>query len=82
MIEENGHQVSDFGTTTFRQRQSAKPRLDLYGSDLSKLVLPPMGKNPPGQICLVDFLGRATAPGVVLCEFPLLEMIAELSDRQ
>ena len=41
-----------------------------------------MGKNPPGQICLADFLGRVTAPGIVLCEFPLLEMIAELRDRK
>src|ERR1700730_15575119 len=38
------------------------------------------GKNPPGQICLVDSLGCVTAPGVVLCEFPLPEMMAELSD--
>jgi hypothetical protein len=35
MVEKNEHQISDFGTTAFRQRQASKPRLDLYCSDLS-----------------------------------------------
>jgi hypothetical protein len=39
-----------------------------------------MGKNPPGKISLVDFLGRVTAPRVFLCEFALLEVITELSN--
>ena len=41
MIKENGHRISDFGTTAFRQWQPAKPRFDLDGSNVGKLVLLP-----------------------------------------
>ena len=40
MIEENGHEISDFGTAAFCQWQSAKPRLNLNGSNLAKLASP------------------------------------------
>src|SRR5260370_150095 len=57
VVEENGHQISDFGTTALRQRQTSKPRLDLYCSDLGQFVLPPVRKNPAGQVRLVSLLG-------------------------
>jgi hypothetical protein len=81
MIEENGYQVSNLGATALRQRQVSKPRLNLYCSDLSQFILSPVRTNPSVQICLIRFLGCVTAPGIVFCEFTLLEMIAELCDR-
>src|SRR6267378_1582997 len=56
VVEKNGHQISDFGATTFRQRQASKPRLNLYCSDLSQFVVPPVRKNPAVQIRLVSLL--------------------------
>jgi len=53
----------------------------LYGSNVSKLVFLPVRPNPAGQVRLVDFLRRVTAPRIVLCEFALREMITELSYR-
>ena len=41
-----------------------------------------MRTNQSVQIRLVRFLGSVTAPGVVLCEFPLLKVVAELCDRK
>jgi len=35
--------------------------------------------NPAGQVRLVDFLRRVTAPRIVLCQLALREMITELS---
>jgi hypothetical protein len=61
MIEENGHQISNFGTTAFRQGQTAQPRFDLYCSDFRQFVVPPVRKNPAGQVRLVRLLGRVTA---------------------
>ena len=63
MIEENGHEISDFGTAAFCQWQSAKPRLNLNGSNLlrtratSELPTtrelmarsPSIGTNPPNH---------------------------------
>jgi hypothetical protein len=57
VVEKNGHQISDFGAATFRQRQASKPRLNLYCSDLSQFVVPPVRKNPAVQIRLVSLLG-------------------------
>ncbi len=81
MVEKNGHQISDFGATAFRQRQASKPGLDLNCSDLSQFIVPPVRKDLPDQVRFVDFLRSVTAPGVLLCKFTLLEMIAKLRDR-
>jgi len=80
MIEENGHEISDFGTAAFCQWQSAKPRLNLNGSNLAKLASLPMRPNPSGQVRMVDFFRGMAAPNVFLCEFALLEMITKLSN--
>ena len=68
--------------TALRQRQASKPRFNVYCSDLSQFILSPVRTNPSVQIRLVRFLGSVTAPGVVLCEFPLLKVVAELCDRK
>ena len=41
----------------------AKPGLELYGSDLSQLVLP-VRMNPPGQVRFVHLFRSMTAPDV------------------
>jgi hypothetical protein len=81
VVEQDGHQISNLGATALRQRQASKPTFNLYCSDLSQFVLSPVRTNPSVQICLVGFLRRVTAPGIVLCKFPLREVIAELCDR-
>lgn len=81
VIKQNGQQVSNLGATTLCQGQASKPRFNLYCSDLSQFVVSPVWTDPSVQICLIGFLRCVTAPGIVLCEFPLLKVIAEMCDR-
>src|SRR5579864_1128366 len=39
---------------------------------------PPMWNHPPVQVCLVCLLGRMASPGVVLGQFSLREVIAQI----
>jgi hypothetical protein len=81
VIKQDGHQIPNLGATTLCQRQTSKPRFNLYCPDLSQFVVSPLWADPSVQICLIGFLRCVTAPGIVLCEFPLLKVIAELCDR-
>src|SRR5215470_5646606 len=80
-IKEDGHQIANLGATALRQRQTSKPRFDLYCSNFSQLMVSPMGTNPSVQIYLVRLFRRVAAPRVIFREFSLLKVIAELRDR-
>ncbi len=80
VIKEDGHQIANLGATTLRQRQTSKPRFDLYCSNFSQLLVSPVWTNPSVQIYLVGLFRRVAAPRVIFREFSLLKVIAELRD--
>jgi len=52
----------------------------LTGPDFGELVFLPVRTHSAIQVSLVDLLGRVTAPSIFLCQFALLEVIAELGN--